>query len=678
MTHFNSFIFKVKQIIAIAFFLIFTFWASNGMGNSKIPLEDMRIISTYFKDIQNDNYINFLTKTAFKAFSNKQYAKAAQYFASIFPLVKSAPIDKLVAGYLNASFYGSRNYKKALRFICDFIQNNPERHVFDKYDVHAHVRAIAIKKGRGEAELYLTKLRSHYENLLLSPVWAGIPLVKMEYLAKGWHVYKEEYKLFQNDRDYLEYIIKKYPNDMFLDHAFYFLHDFKQIVKNYEESPLVEFATYLYWKTIYRSDVITVDNVDNFVSNYLNKLKIESNEAQEIIRDVIYYYADELLPEKALLLYDSYSKKYNLYPRIIESLLRLGRLSEAQEIAYEQVPKLSNKLFYVKNGRSKFEWIYRQERNDIGWELLEEGEFHKARKFYERIAKYLNNNSIMPTWFRTRLDKIAQIDWLIRQGLCSSLLVEGIKSRDFLSLHIASTIFKKVLSECNENSLIMQKAHYLLGATYKRMGHYKQWKNSMEIFTQLYPDSHLADDALADVGVYYEEFEQNNLIAEKYYLKVIKVYSDGNAKDNVMYRLANILFHHGEVWRALKLYKDIIIEYPRGRIAKKARRFVNRREYLNDFKKQKDRIEGIVFDTVHLVNYHEFRVLRVIDGSYADFARVYVGDIIFKINGIQLDSIKNFVVAMKYISSKSYVEVEILRDNYHYLGKLKVGSLAHK
>ena len=63
-----------------------------------------------------------------------------------------------------------------------------------------------------------------------SPVWAGIPLAKMEYLKEGRTVFEEHYSLSQKDVHYLQNIIKHYPIDEFLDHAYYFLHDFEKVV----------------------------------------------------------------------------------------------------------------------------------------------------------------------------------------------------------------------------------------------------------------------------------------------------------------------------------------------------------------------------------------------------------------------------------------------------------------
>jgi len=55
---------------------------------------------------------------------------------------------------------------------------------------------------------------------------------------------------------------------------------------------------------------------------------------------------------------------------------------------------------------------------------------------------------------------------------------------------------------------------------------------------------------------------------------LIQNYPKGNAKDNAMYKLAGLYFKQGKIWSSLKLYKDIILNYPNGRMASRAQVFI--------------------------------------------------------------------------------------------------------
>lgn len=164
-------------------------------------------------------------------FERREYVEAADLFRTLFRDGKGERDRELLRGYANASYYGARRNRDGLDFLCEISAGGelrpPEWLI---HDAHAHIRAVAMRDGFVSGAELAEHYRGNCGNSAFSPVWIGVPLVKMEMLRAGIFVLDEAYRLDYSDEQLLGYVLRTYPDDPYADYARYFLHDFDTVV----------------------------------------------------------------------------------------------------------------------------------------------------------------------------------------------------------------------------------------------------------------------------------------------------------------------------------------------------------------------------------------------------------------------------------------------------------------
>ena len=162
--------------------------------------------------------------------------------------------------------------------------------------------------------------------------------------------------------------------------------------------------------------------------------------------------------------------------------------------------------------------------------------------------------------FLSHLETIQKVIEVSQNDLLKSFLFIRSKKWESLSYNNILNYSLTILETCIEkksNTIENQKCTYLKSTTYKRLGKYSNQVKTLEKFIRQYPDSHLVDDALADIGVYYLTIRHEPDIANDYFMRVYNEYPDDNAADNALDWMRKYYEGQNEYKKAL-VYATII------------------------------------------------------------------------------------------------------------------------
>ena len=229
----ENFLLPLGLLVAIALFLVSPTVAQPQPSGSDVVQSDSTVIplpsALPLEPGASDAFKQAL-KEAYHAFAVlRDYKVADTLFAKLLAGDTRQSDKDLLHRLRNATLYSLGNHDAALDLICErsrALAATDDRYI---YDIHAHLRKIALNSGYETATTKALRYKETCSRRQFSPMWVGIPLAKMEFLRAGTHVLGEAYVLPIKDRIVLRQLIKKYPNDPFKDYASYFLHDFKAI-----------------------------------------------------------------------------------------------------------------------------------------------------------------------------------------------------------------------------------------------------------------------------------------------------------------------------------------------------------------------------------------------------------------------------------------------------------------
>jgi hypothetical protein len=163
-------------------------------------------------------------------FERREYGEAAVLFRALHRDARGEPDKELLRGYTNASYYGARRNRDGLDFLCTLSGDGADRSpAWLVHDAHAHIRAVAMRDGFATGIELALQFREACKHSAFSPIWVGVPLVKMEKLSAGVFVLDEAYSLDYSDEQLLGYVLRTYPEDPYADYARYFLHRFDEV-----------------------------------------------------------------------------------------------------------------------------------------------------------------------------------------------------------------------------------------------------------------------------------------------------------------------------------------------------------------------------------------------------------------------------------------------------------------
>ena len=642
---------------------------------------------------------------------HKDYAQTLNMFREVREAVQTDFSRDVVDGYITASLYGDGSHRDGLNHICRLYEEREKDSVRYRFDIHAHIRRIALTEGYDIAEELAIEYLTKCGRRDFSPVWAGIPLAKMEYLKEGRTVYEEYYRLSREDSSYLKKIIKYYPYDAFLDHAHYFLFHFNKVIGT--DSMIEDIATIALLQQkvsgarFRRKEVgmngefvggyIVPPELWHLVENYRERFK-ESSRYEEIKKTYIGSMLQAgVFAEALVLAMEERDGVEEYWQEIIhgfsKSVERIGlkeTLALSKKYNFHRVLLLGRSEDWVEY-EDELQYLHWDEQDGYVWDFLETMEMKTA---LENLAELSLVNSMRPNinsiWSRyfdsrgigklasenletalaeyhvqrdvfgsfdlpvpelltSRIRQLEEIDYLSNKDDEQVVLDVGLYLRGIGERRFAVKKFGALGNE-SSNPVIGQKAMYLAGATLRRMKEYKAARDMFGTLFRQYPDGFLADDALAEVGWYYLIVAEDYREAYKYFELVLDLFPDRNAADNALNWMAKSKSWRRDYSGALKHYVALASNYAGSRLGSAAQGAIEHLQELVETAETVNRLSN--------VGVRENRVIEV-DTSESP---LLIGDRIVRVDGYSVSD-KNSLDAALATVTENHADVEVSRGS---------------
>jgi tetratricopeptide (TPR) repeat protein len=552
---------------------------------------------------------------------SRNYEAAREAFARLEQLSIDEITRETLAGLITATYYVQKRHEDGLNYICERYRRLAKTDSRYRYEVHAHVRRLAIDFGFEHAERVVHEYADRCNRRDFSPVWIAIPRAKIEYLVKHTTNIEESFKLSDKEKLYLENLIHK-DEAGFLDHAHYFLFNNKDLIKKFPGSYILDMA-----------------------------ILAQAQISQE--GDASAYY------------YNLFLEKFPRSPRAGEAVdglfrnLVAARNFDAAMAVLERVPDYEIWGF-------EYQW---QEYLDDGESHYARGEFQRALAIYEKqLARMQAVGVPVPSRI---IGKIAELNTVIKMSTDKSiggLWNLAIYFREIAGQYYARrgrhenaiNLFQDIQNQ-SPSSFEAQKSLFLQASSLRKLGKYKESFDTLARFTTIYNDSYLVDDAYAEMGWYKLYIEDNFVEARIYFEKCINDYPRANAADNCLYHLARGAMSKGYYQVALDGYAKLAQYFAKTRLGVEADTESNRRVARQAAVGRQRQPRGATFEE----RWRGVLISDVAENSWAFRVGLRKGDLIYEVNGGRVDSIMD----LHYHLGKSVIKVEIkfVRDSERYI-----------
>lgn len=526
----------------------------------------------------------------------KDYQSALAEFRRVFPYAITEETKNSIIGYTTASYYATGQHIEGLQYICNLYKEHPSDDYRYRYDIHAHIRKLALSQGNIYAESHAIKLRKQCKRLDFSPVWSAIPLAKMEYLKKGFTTYDEQYHLYDRDSSNLRRIIEVYSDDPFIDHAYYFLGHFGAVYTRYPKSYIADVALFADAQRHRRHE--GGKRYQLLLDRYPNS-RLRGRAIHRVIEAHLHE-GDFAAAKSVAIKYNANISRSGLEYGTVRRMV--GRYGLTQTVDFLLEDKLRVDVFdfsflgqtLVAN-LSVDELLMNLNRIgipledfaaypfyrsvDTGGRYIDRGEYKKALSEYNSHLAVLNAKEFkkyaetyISDYIHAQTNHLSNIIKLLEDQSAAGLFRLAIalrNSRRQSQYERAVQLFRSILTIYPESPQA-EKALYLAASTYRRMNLYMASADIIQEYLPRYADGELADDLIAEIGVYHLLIRRDPKRAREYWKQVLEDYGSRNAADNALNWIAWSYLWEDDYVNALKYFSELAINYSGSRLARAA------------------------------------------------------------------------------------------------------------
>ena len=634
--------------------------------NAQLATYAVMLDGTESESIQRD------FASAMAAFKSQDYVTARRRMLSLQRQVASKQSLETLQGLITATYYARKEHTDGLEFICQQYRDKPVWDARFRYQIHAHVRRIAINEGYEDAERVVLSMRSRCRRADLSPVWAGISLGSIEHLVQD----EEMSSADGPDRTFLQYAIERYPQDSMLDHALLALGQEEELLRRFPDSMLSRIA--------------------------LGSLALKRAEQDEHASTVEFAerYLARLMPDAAT------RNRSFLTSSVVDALgnayLQLGRLEDARGLsdtwrdpAAQGVPGYVYVFVYklIDNAADAAGIASALDQSvAAGYPAkslpevlptfapgtiphIREGAFAEAARAQAAAQSVLVERRIpMPETWTTLSRNIDVLGARSQTMTAAQLLATGIAMRDQANepdtrwelrpvIRAFSLGFWKHCETRAPQSLESMKAAYLRGAALRREGHFGDAASEFQALVTQHPQGYLADDALAELVSYYVQVLDNPEQAKKYLDRLTADYPSGNAVDNALYLLGDFYRNRQDYATAAHYYSAVAVNYSGRRLAIAANDMTAALEEVLNSSRKRMGVSGLRFGYDSDIEAAEAYtdVADVAPGSNAASAGFIAGDRVTHVAGREVTTVAQFYQALSQATPGAEVEVTVKR-----------------
>jgi outer membrane protein assembly factor BamD (BamD/ComL family) len=193
-----------------------------------------------------------------------------------------------VHGYVIAAYTGTKNFKQA---AVEILKRDKLRSIKDlslKEDLAHVLRNYYILNGLYDTVNLIESLKKEYGNKIISYFWALTPIEMMRNLRDDIH-----YLNFEDvNTKEIKSMIQKFPNDKYIDYAYYMLEDYDKAL---EVRPSSDIKDILLYSSAYKVIKLIEENIFNINNDLKEKNKISPIEINKAINNFKKYI--ELFPK---------------------------------------------------------------------------------------------------------------------------------------------------------------------------------------------------------------------------------------------------------------------------------------------------------------------------------------------------------------------------------------------
>ncbi|AOS83936.1 hypothetical protein BIU88_07110 [Chlorobaculum limnaeum] len=412
--------------------------------------------------------------------------------------------------------------------------------------------------------------------------------------------------MHETQQKILRRIIQKYPNDAFIDHAYYFLHNYSIIIKNYSHSFIKEEAyyskAYRYYYLNVREPILLLQyelyigkiskkemdqklfmlqpKIKNAISEYnefIDQYK-KSNLLKTAFRDLTRTVGYEASIDDAMKgvnnVYNKVKEVENRVDKKTYSFIIMAVSGAVKEFFNERIPyydtdsrfkQLPKEIqqnidineLYLYGARQAFS----QKKYVASLGIYKKVQDNKKNLFYDRENLRIRGLEKYVVLLKKYTEKkISQQEYFFRSGL-------AFKGMIYDADH-AVVFFDKY--KMASSSIDYPKIELLKAFCYRNSSKGEMMRNTLVGLYNQYPNHPLADDVLAEIGLYYLLWIGDYDAAINTFDKVVYRYPDGNAADNALNWKAYALMQKNDPVKAFYAYMDVVKKVPFSRFAEYA------------------------------------------------------------------------------------------------------------
>jgi tetratricopeptide (TPR) repeat protein len=459
-------------------------------------------------------------------------------------------------------------YHEALEAVIMRYRKLPLSHANYRGEIAYVTYWFRYHMGVEEVEKSLTELKEKYKGDDISYVWMAIHPSALERL------HNFNLSPYQNLHDkqlsILKYVTQKYPDDPFIDHAYYFLHQYAKIIEDFPDSSIIDCAYYANAYLPYYENVLhgkkppspeeLLDIAEKFQA-FITKFpthKINTWYTYKYLADCYTKLPD--VDEAFSQSLELYKKTEALLEKGIEKKLVNSYLFRIEDNIYQFLAQLDvqdEERFYLllKNEALKEINLHEIERQ-IAVKHFDGKNYEKSALFHQKIP--VDQLSQKETTRREIFTKIQSFSSNNKEELLQIALEwKATKYNADFAIPFFDEYLKHTTDEEEIAKILMLEAFC-----------YRDVKNDAAMLEQYqkilsdYPNSTFADDALAEIGVFYVLWRREYEKARKIFYEVIERFPGQNAVDNSYNWIAWSYLQEEKYRQARDVYEQILCKFP--------------------------------------------------------------------------------------------------------------------
>lgn len=489
--------------------------------------------------------------------------------------VKEVKINYMVPIYMSEN-----NYKDALRIVLRKMKF--EKVMYDKastrfrFDMAYLLRYMYLNNGLEASKALVDELSLEYPNSDLSYIWFEI--TENNFGDIYFNGYDHPLNPGGQQASYLEAFIKEHPKDKFVDHAYYLLGDYTKIINDYPDSDLFDRAHYArgyqlcsqmfnrmeveeekYWQVGYEFKVEELDLLTNYFTQYILMAKKDDYSYHAILRllNIYTWHFRETGDHSYFVNLLDILEDVNHYER---DYVRYNRRGIARRFVYlieekDGLVDLSAREINILES-IKDPDIFVVFKKALANNAFYNDELKLAQAYYDDI-----NYGDFGYFEKKRLGLLNQVGPLIgnedQESLTTIANVFKNNYEKALALKYYDRILAMEISDEEGAVLSMYKAycHRELGNSDKMVETHRNIAENMQ-------DTTLADDALAEVGVYHLLYMRDTDKARQVFSQVIDQYPESNAVNDAYNWIAWSYLKDKDYVMAYEAYNTLLDKFP--------------------------------------------------------------------------------------------------------------------